>query len=111
MPFKEPEFQKRYYSIGEVSEELGLARSLLRFWEKEFVELKPKKNGKGNRVFTIEDIQLLKTIKYLVKDRKLTLEGARQKLKETPAKVINEADCVERLKRVRDELVALRNSL
>jgi len=111
MPYKEKEIEKRYYSIGEVSKDLDVAPSLIRFWEKEFDGLSPRKNRKGNRVFTIEDIAMLKSIYYLVKERGHTLEGARKKLKENPEKINKEADFAERLQRVRASLIDLRNSL
>jgi len=111
MPYKEKEIEKRYYSIGEVSKDMGVAPSLIRFWEKEFEGLSPRKNRKGNRVFTMEDIALLKSIFYLVKERGHTLEGARKKLKENPEKINTEADCAERLQRVRAALIEMRNSL
>lgn len=80
------EINKAYYTIGEVAEILELNSSLIRFWEKEFDSLNPKKNKKGNRLFRPEDIELLKKIKYLVKEKKYTLQGAKEALtsKETP---------------------------
>jgi DNA-binding transcriptional MerR regulator len=72
---------KLYYSIGEVSEMLDVRSSLIRFWEKEFKMLNPKKNKKGNRLFTNKDIELLRKIYHLVKENGYTLEGAKQQLK------------------------------
>ena len=74
--------KKLYYSIGEVAEAFDVNTSLIRFWEKEFTVLKPKKNAKGNRLFTPEDIKYLELIYYLVKERGFTLEGAKTHLKE-----------------------------
>ena len=74
--------EKLFYSIGEVSEMFDVNASLIRFWEKEFDIIKPKKNAKGNRLFTVKDIQNFKVIFHLVKEQKLTLDGARKKLKE-----------------------------
>ena len=73
--------EKRYYKIGEVSKAFGVNVSLIRFWEQEFEVIKPKKNAKGNRLFTKEDIENFKLIFNLVKERGFTLEGAKQKLK------------------------------
>ena len=81
MPYKESDTVKLFYSIGEVSEMFGVNTSLIRFWEKEFDLIKPKKNKKGNRLFTAEDIDNFKVIYNLVKEQGLTLEGAKKYLK------------------------------
>ena len=73
--------EKRYYKIGEVAKAFNVNASLVRFWEKEFDIIKPKKNAKGNRLFTADDIANFKLIFNLVKERGFTLEGAKQKLK------------------------------
>ena len=73
--------EKRYYKIGEVAKAFGVNTSLIRFWEKEFEIIRPKKNKKGNRLFTPEDIKNFKLIYNLVKERGFTLDGAKQKLK------------------------------
>ena len=75
--------EKRYYSIGEVAEAFSVNTSLIRFWEKEFEVIKPKKNAKGDRRFTPEDLVQLKRIYELVKERGFTLEGAKAELKTT----------------------------
>lgn len=80
MPYIEKEPQKLFYTMGEVSAMLGVNSSLLRFWEKEFDILKPKKNKKGNRLFTPEDVKNLKLIYHLVKEKGFTLEGAKKEL-------------------------------
>ena len=77
MPYKEKVIEKKYFSIGEVAETLGVATSLIRFWESEFDIIKPKKNRKGNRQFTKEDIKNVKLIYHLVKEKGYTLQGAR----------------------------------
>ena len=69
---------KRYYKIGEVAKAFGVNTSLIRFWENEFEVLKPKKNKKGNRLFTPEDLENLKMIYFLVKEKGFTLEGAKK---------------------------------
>lgn len=82
MPYKEREIEKIYYSIGEVAEIFQVSTSLIRFWEGEFDILKPKKNKKGNRLFSKEDIENLRLIFYLVKEKGHTLEGAKKRLKD-----------------------------
>jgi len=86
--------EKRYYKIGEVAKAFGLNTSHIRFWEKEFDILKPKKNKKGNRLFTQEDLKNLKLIYYLVKEKGFTLEGAKSKMKENlkNVKIKNQID-------------------
>ena len=74
--------EKLYYSISEVAEMFSINQSNLRFWEKEFKQLKPRRNDKGTRFYTKEDIQLVKQIMYLINEQKLTLEGVRKKLSE-----------------------------
>ena len=89
MIFKEYNSLKLYFSIGEAAEILDVNTSLIRFWEKEFPILKPKKNKKGNRQFTKEDIENLKMIYHLVKERGFTLHGAKEKLKKGKRKTEN----------------------
>jgi DNA-binding transcriptional MerR regulator len=72
---------KLYYSIGEVADMFEVNTSLIRFWEKEFSQLKPKKNKKGNRLFTVKDIDKLNAIYILVKEKGFTLDGAKSQLK------------------------------
>jgi DNA-binding transcriptional MerR regulator len=75
------EFNKLYYSIGEVAELFQVNASLIRFWEKEFPILKPKKNKKGNRQFTVKDIANIERIYVLVKEKGFTLDGAKKAMK------------------------------
>ena len=85
---------KLYYSIGEIAKAFDVNASLIRFWEKEFDIIKPKKNAKGNRLFTSNDIANLKLIYNLVKERGFTLEGAKQKLKKNPLGTINNYEII-----------------
>ncbi len=85
--------------------------SLVRFWEKEFDILKPKKNAKGNRLFTQKDVDNLKVIYHLVKERGYTLDGAKRKLRENKGDTIQNEEIVERLKEIRGFLVELRDNL
>ena len=111
MPYKEKPIEKIYYSIGEVADMFEVNVSLLRFWEKEFNILKPKKNKKGNRMFTTKDVDNLKIIYHLVKERGYTLEGAKKKLKENKEDTINNIEIVNRLKDIRKFLVKLKDQL
>lgn len=78
MPYKERKIEKVYYTIGEVAEMFDVNTSLIRFWEKEFDIIKPKKNKKGNRLFTKQDIDNLHIIYHLVKERGMTLKGGKE---------------------------------
>jgi len=102
---------KRYYKIGEVAKAFGVNASLIRFWDKEFDVLKPKKNNKGNRLFTQEDIKNLQLIYHLVKEKGFTLDGAKNKLKENPEKVVNNHDIIAKLQAVKAELTTIKNQL
>jgi DNA-binding transcriptional MerR regulator len=103
--------EKRYYKIGEVAKAFDVNASLIRFWEKEFDVIKPKKNAKGNRLFTQEDIANLKLIFNLVKERGFTLDGAKQKLKKNPDSTINNHELITRLETVKAELIKIKNQL
>jgi len=80
MPYKERKIEKLFYAIGEVAEMLDVPVSTVRFWENEFDILKPRKNKKGNRLFMPEDIKNLKIIHHLVKEKGMTLAGAKKQL-------------------------------
>ncbi|MCK5443094.1 MAG: MerR family transcriptional regulator [Maribacter sp.] len=103
--------EKRYYGIGEVARAFGVNTSLIRFWEKEFDALKPKKNAKGNRKFTPQDIKNLQLIYHLVKERGFTLEGAKTHLKEEKQKTLSNFDIIQKLERVKSELVKIKDQL
>ena len=103
--------EKRYYKIGEVAKAFSVNTSLIRFWEKEFDIIKPKKNAKGNRLFTPDDIANFKLIYNLVKERGFTLDGAKQKLKENPEGVINNHEIISKLEAVKAELIKIKNQL
>ncbi len=103
--------EKRYYGIGEVATAFGVNTSLIRFWEKEFDVLKPKKNAKGNRKFTPQDIKNLQLIYHLVKERGFTLEGAKTHLKEEKQKTLSTFEVIQKLERVKAELIKIKNQL
>lgn len=111
MTYKEKPITKLYYSIGEVAKMFGVNNSLIRFWEKEFDILNPKKNAKGNRLFTQKDVDNLKIIYHLVKERGFTLEGAKKKLRENRSDTTPNEEIVERLKQIRGFLVELRDNI
>jgi len=102
---------KRYYSIGEVAKAFGVNASLIRFWEKEFDVLKPKKNAKGNRKFTQEDIKNLKFIYHLVKERGFTLEGAKIHLKEEGKKSLSNYEIISKLEGIKAQLIKIKSEL
>ncbi len=103
--------EKRYYSIGEVAKAFGVNPSLLRFWEKEFDVLQPKKNAKGNRKFTPQDLKYLHLIYHLVKERGFTLEGAKTQLREEKQKTLSTWMVVQKLQKVRAELLKIKAQL
>ncbi|WP_298237910.1 MerR family transcriptional regulator [uncultured Algibacter sp.] len=103
--------EKRYYGIGEVAKAFGVNTSLIRFWEKEFDVLKPKKNAKGNRKFTPEDIKNLKFIYHLVKERGFTLEGAKTHLKEEKKQALSNFEIISKLEDVKTQLIKIKQHL
>lgn len=103
--------EKLYYGIGEVADAFGVKTSLIRFWEKEFDVIKPKKNAKGNRKFTPEDIKNLELIYHLVKERGFTLEGAKTHLKEEGHKTLTNFEIIRKLETIKSTLIKLKNQL
>lgn len=102
---------KLYYTIGEVSKMFNVNASLIRFWEKEFDVLKPKKNKKGNRLFTKGDVENLRVIYHLVKERGYTLQGARAKLKSAKSELVNQTEIYDSLLKVKGFLLDLKENL
>ena len=103
---------KLYYSVSEVAQMLGVSESLLRFWEKEFPQIAPKKAGRGIRQYRKEDIDTLKLIYHLVKEQGMTLQGARQRLEvNNKNQTTNNFELLERLRAIREELVGMRDAL
>lgn len=111
MAFKEPKSEKHYYSIGEVAGKFGLAPSTLRFWEKEFDTIKPFKNKKGDRFYTQEDIDHLSLINHLVKERGMTLKGAKTKIKENKTETENTFEIVQKLQLIKSYLLEIKDEL
>ena len=102
---------KRYYSIGELAKAFDVNASLIRFWDKEFDILKPKKNAKGNRMFTPEDVKNLQLIYHLVKERGFTLDGARTHLKEGQKKTLDKYEIISKLESIKLQLTNIKNQL
>ena len=111
MAYKEKEIEKLYYSIGEVAEMFSVAPSLIRFWESEFELIQPKKNRKGNRQFTKEDIDHVRTIFHLVKEKGFTLQGAKEMLKNDTQSVKDKMEMIDALKKVKHFLAEVREKL
>lgn len=103
--------EKRYYSIGELSKAFNVNASLIRFWDKEFDVLKPKKNAKGNRMFTPDDVKNLQLIYHLVKERGFTLEGAKVHLKEGQKKTLDKFEIISKLEAIKNNLINIKNEL
>lgn len=110
VPEDEVLFQKQYYSIGDVAEMFNENTSLIRYWEKEFSILKPKKNKKGDRFFRPEDIKNLKMIYHLLRERKYTIEGAKEFIKNNKA-AGEKFEIIESLEKVKLFLLELKNNL
>ena len=111
MPYKERDITKRYYTMGEVTEMFGVNASQIRFYEKEFDILQPKKNKKGNRLFTPEDVENLKVIFHLVKDKGFTLQGARYYLKNNKSEVKENQKVIDSLERLKQFLLQVKEQL
>jgi len=111
MPYKEKEIEKLYFSISEVAAMFNVNASLIRFWEKEFEIIKPFKNKKGNRLFTKKDIENFHLIYHLVKERGMTLAGAKKKIRENKDDVDRNFEVVSKLKEIKSLLTEIRDTL
>ena len=107
----EDKLNKKYYRIGDVAEILNIPTSTLRFWEKEFTVIKPKRNAKNIRVYTVKDIETIKMIYYLVKEKGLKLDAAQAMIKRNRDGVSKQWEVVDRLKQVKEQLIQLDNAL
>lgn len=103
--------EKLYYSIGEVAKAFNVNTSLIRFWESEFSVIKPKKNAKGNRYFTKEDIKNIELIYHLVKERGYTLEGAKTHLKTSNKDTLENFDIIRKLNKIKSALLEIKSNL
>lgn len=111
MGYKEKEIVKLYYSIGEVAEMLSVNTSLIRYWEKEFDLLQPKKSAKGERSFTKEDIAVIKLIYHLVRERGFTLDGAKLQLKSNLKTAQRNMLIMQKIQHLRQFLVEMKEQL
>lgn len=111
MPYKDKPIEKSYFSIGEAADLLGVSASLIRFWETEFDELSPRKNRKGNRTYTKADLELLRTIYHLVKERGYTLKGAKDKLKGNVEELNRDMTIRTHLLKIKEFLLELKQDL
>ena len=111
MPYKERDISKLYYTMGEVSAMFDVNASLIRFYEKEFEVLQPKKNKKGNRLFTSEDIENLKIIFHLIKDKGYTLNGAKDHLKQNMHDVKDSQRVIASLENLKKFLLEVKEQL
>lgn len=111
MPYKDKKVEKLYYTIGEVADMFNVNTSLIRFWEREFDIIKPKKNKKGNRLFTKEDIDNFHIIYHLVKERGMTLKGAQKKLKDNREDTVNNLEVIKSLNNIKKLLLDIREEM
>jgi DNA-binding transcriptional MerR regulator len=111
VPYKEREIEKKYYSIGEVADMFKVAPSLIRYWEGEFDIIRPKKDKKGNRRFTKDDIQKIRYVYHLVKDKGYTLQGAQEVIASGKLQGFDKVAAVQKLQEIKDFLINLKNEL
>ena len=111
MPYKEKSIEKKYFSIGDVAKHFNVAPSLIRYWEQEFDNIRPKKNSKGNRKYTEKDIKEIELVYHLVKEKGFTLQGAKEALKKEKGKVQNNQEAIEQLKKVKSFLLEIKSTL
>lgn len=112
MPYKEKSIEKLYYTIGEVSQELDVNASLVRFWAGKFPEfIKPARNKKGNRLFTAKDMANFKVIYYLVKERGMTLEGAAKRMKDNITGEDKRVEVISMLTAIKEKLQGIAAAL
>ena len=112
MPLKKNKNLKLYYSVGEVAEMFGVNESTLRFWERQFPNISPGKNSFGARQYTQDDIKEIRKVHHLLKERGLTMEGARMNIRQQRGASDDvKTDVIEHLKFIRDELMEIGKAL
>lgn len=109
--FSMDELNKRFYRIGDVADILGIPASTLRFWEKEFTIIKPVRNAKNTRLYTPKDIETIKMIHYLVKDKGLKLDAAQAMIRRNRDGVSKRFEVIDRLKSIKSQLLHLKKAL
>lgn len=105
------DLDKKYYRIREVAEIVELPASTLRFWETQFTIIKPTRSPKGTRLYTAEDVEIIRMIKYLVKDKGLKLDAAQEQIRQNRANISRRHQAVLRLENVKDRLTDLLHAL
>lgn len=110
MAFNKDKNLKLFYSISEVAQMFDVNESTLRFWEKEFDIIAPRKTAKGTRFYKQEDIDAVRLVYHLVKERGMTLAGARQKLKDNKETTIRHEEIVNKLKQIKEELLSMKEA-
>ncbi len=111
MPYKKFKIEKIFFSISEVADMFGVNTSNIRFWENQFDILKPNKNAKGNRMFTKEDIENLKIIYHLLKEKGMTIKGAQKKLKDNKEDTLQNFEVVNKLQEIRKMLLDIKEEM
>ena len=111
MPYKEPEIEKIYHTIGEVSRKTGVNISAIRYWEKKIDELSPHKNTKGTRFFNSKDIETVKLINHLVNERGMTIKGTQQKLKDNREETVSNWEIVKKLQIIKEILTGIKDEM
>ena len=111
MPYKEREIEKKYFSIGEVADMIKVAASLIRYWEGEFDIIRPKKDKKGNRRYTNDDIQKIRYVYHLVKEKGYTLQGAQEVIASGKKQGFDKVTAVQKLQELKDFLINLKHEL
>lgn len=111
MPYREKKVEKLYYQIGEVSEMFSEPVSTIRFWENEFEILRPKKNNKGNRLFMQEDIRNLKLIHHLLREKGMTIDGARKYLRSNRSDADYRQEIADTLRNIREILLDIKDEI
>ncbi|MBC7745991.1 MAG: MerR family transcriptional regulator [Flavobacterium sp.] len=111
MPYKEREISKLYYTMGEITRMFEVNASQIRFYEKEFDILQPKKNKKGNRLFSPEDVENLRIIYSLLKDKGYTLQGAKEYIKNNKGEVKENQKVIDSLERLKQFLLEVKEQL
>lgn len=111
MPYKERDIEKKYYSIGEVADMFKVAASLIRYWEGEFDIIRPKKDKKGNRRYTKDDIQKIRYVYHLVKEKGYTLQGAQEVIASGKQQGFDKVAAVQKLQEIKDFLINLKYEL
>jgi DNA-binding transcriptional MerR regulator len=111
VPYKERDIEKKYYSIGEVADMFKVAASLIRYWEGEFDIIRPKKDKKGNRRYTKDDIQKIRYVYHLVKEKGYTLQGAQEVITSGKQQGFDKVAAIQKLQEIKDFLINLKHEL